>query len=73
MQKMKVSPGSGAWTGVVVVGLQESHLLWYGLQLGWDPPSPQLTTMRRGVVGTGHTNFFSLPAEAGSEKLRGSR
>ena len=57
---------------VVVVGLQESHLLWYGLQLGWDPPSPQMTTVRRGVVGTGHTNF-SLPAEAGYEKLRGSR
>ena len=57
---------------VVVVGRQESHLLWYGLQLGWDPPFPQLTTMRLGVVGTGHTNS-SLPAEAGSEKLRGSQ
>ena len=57
---------------VVVVGLQESHLLWYGLQLGWDPPSPQLTTLRRWVVGTEHTNS-SLPAEAGSKKLHGSR
>ena len=24
---------------VVVVGLQESHLLWYGLECGSDPPS----------------------------------
>ena len=62
--------GVGGWWGGGV--LQESHLLQYGLQLGWDPPSPQLTTVRRGVIGTGHTHF-SLPAEAGSEKLCGSR
>ena len=57
---------------VVVVGLQDLHLRWYGLQPGWGPPSPQLTTLRRGVLGTGHA-IFSLPAEAGSEKLHGSR
>ena len=27
---------------VVVVGLQELHLLWYGLEHGSDPPSPLL-------------------------------
>ena len=31
--------------GGVVVGLQESHLLWYGLELGLDPPSPLCTTV----------------------------
>ena len=35
----------------VVVGLQDLHLRWYGLQPGWGPPSPQLTTLRRGVDG----------------------
>ena len=33
---------SSRW--VVVVGLQESHLQWYGLELGSDPPSPLCTT-----------------------------
>ena len=32
--------GACVWVVVVVVGLQESHLLWYGLELGSDPPSP---------------------------------
>ena len=35
----------------MVVGLQDLHLRWYGLQPSWGPPSPQLTTLHRGVVG----------------------
>ena len=42
----------------VVVGLQESHLLWYGLELGSDPPSPLV--YHRLVVGDENGHRFSL-------------
>ena len=42
---------------VVVVGLQESHLLWYGLELGSDPPSP--LWYHRSVVGVDNGHRFS--------------
>ena len=41
----------------VVVGLQESHLLWYGLELGSDPPSP--LWYHRLVVGVENGHRFS--------------
>ena len=43
---------------VVVVGLQESHLLWYGLQHGSDPPSPPL--YHRLAVGVENGHRFSF-------------
>ena len=46
------------WGGkVVVVGLHELHLLWYGLEHGSDPPSP--LWYHRLVVGVenGHRFF----------------
>ena len=51
------------WVGVpgvvvvVVVGLQESHLLWYGTALGSDPPSP--LWYHRSVVGIENGHGFS--------------
>ena len=42
---------------MVVVGLQESHLLWYGLELGSDPPSP--LWYHRSVVGVENGHRFS--------------
>ena len=53
---------------VVVVGLQGLHLLWYGLELGSDPPSP--LWYHRSVVGvTGFpprkTCGFRLPGRSG--------
>ena len=47
----------GAGVVVVVVGLQESHLLWYGLELGSDPPSP--LWYHRSVVGVENGHRFS--------------
>ena len=41
---------------MVVVGLQESHLQWYGLELRSDPPSPLCTTILQWGVKTG-TDF----------------
>ena len=38
---------------VVVVGRQESHLLWYGRELGSDPPSPLCTAGWSWGVKTG--------------------
>ena len=43
---------------VVVVGLQESHLLWYGLEDGSDPPSPLL--YHRLIVGVENGHRFSI-------------
>ena len=43
--------------GVVVVGLQESHLLWYGLELGSDPPFPRW--YHRLVLGVENGHRFS--------------
>ena len=37
----------------MVVGRQESHLLWHGLELGSDPPSPLCTTGWSWGVKTG--------------------
>ena len=50
--------GPGVVVVVVVVGLRDLHLRWYGLQPGWGPPSPQLTTLRHGVVGNWARNLF---------------
>ena len=47
--------------GVVVVGLQDLHLHWYGLELGSGPPTPQLTTTRRGGLGLGTQIFPCRP------------
>ena len=44
--------------GVVVVGLKESHLLWYGLEHGLDPPS--LPLYHRLVVGVENGHSFSF-------------
>ena len=46
----KPSHGEGV---VVVVGLQDLHLHWYGLELGSGPSIPQLTTTRCGGLGPG--------------------
>ena len=48
-----------SWPGVVVVvGLQKSHLLWYGLEHGSDPPSPLL--YHRLAVGVENGHRFSI-------------
>ena len=43
---------------VVVVGLQESEILWYGLELSWDTPSPPV--YHRFVFGDQNGHMFSL-------------
>ena len=40
------------------MGLQESHLLWYGLEHGLDPPSPLL--YHRLAVGVENWHRFSI-------------
>ena len=40
-----------------MVGVQDLHLHWYGLELGSDPPTPQLTTLHREGLGTGTQTF----------------
>ena len=47
----------GAVVVVVVVGLQELHLLWYGLEHRSDPPSP--LWYHRSVVGVENGHRFS--------------
>ena len=54
---------------VVVVGLQESHLQWYGLELGSDPPSPLCPTMYQRLVVGGVKTGTGFPAR----KTRGFR
>ena len=49
---------SAAAQRVVVVGLPESHLLWYGLEHGSDPPSP--LWYHRLVVGVENGHRFSV-------------
>ena len=51
---------------VVVVGQQDSHLLWYGLELGSDPPSPLCTTGRSWGLKTGTVFLRGKPVVFGS-------
>ena len=69
---LRAERGSGGGGGGGGSAGLAPDLHWYGLELGLGPPTPQLTTLRRGGLGTGHTNF-SLPAGAGFEKLHGSQ
>ena len=56
VQSMTLTPPKHFGTlkgGVVVVGMQESHLQCYALELGSDPPSPLYNTVWSWVVETG--------------------
>ena len=55
----------------MVVGLQESHLQWYGLELGSDPPSPLCTTVWLWGVKTG--TGFPARKSRGFRQLDGRR
>ena len=58
----------------VVVGLQDLHLHWYGLEHGSGPPTPLLTTAHRGRRKRARVSPLDAPVVFGSWTLkRGGR